>query len=436
VPLFCIPSQKFEEGGKTRINMLLPSLYRRKTNKYYIIARKNKHPLSILNVYITIIFLSSLIINIFNFHFVEGDDNYKKLTNETFIGNTNQDAKTLVKAFSNDAYLSSYTIPKIGDLVVKEGNWTIEKLSKAYPDVIERMNPQNSKDTFFVKKSILIDQDVELDILNSKLLLKSLSNKDNNPVVIITNGKTNIINSSVMSWDPDNKRPDPNPYHPRSFLVAKNGGQMNIIGSNISYLGFSLAGTHTLLSSLAGLAYYNTSQFTIANSTLDNNLYGFYSDESSKFKINNNEIYANIKYGLDPHSGSADFIIDSNHIFANGGQGIICSFMCKNITVTNNVVEYNIEGIGLHWLTNSSIVKNNIIKYNKGYGIYIKTNSYNNMIINNTILGNGNGIGLLDNSNENTIKSNILRGNILEKNQIHEDVNSQSNIVEDNIYTK
>jgi parallel beta-helix repeat protein len=207
---------------------------------------------------------------------------------------------------------------------------------------------------------------------------------------------------------------------------------MNIIGSKVSYLGFSLAGTHTLLSSLAALAYYNTSNFTIVNSTLSNNIYGFYSDESSKFSILDNEVYSNVKYGLDPHSGSKDFVIDSNHIFANGGQGIICSFKCKNVTITNNVVEYNIEGIGLHWLTNSSLVKNNIVKYNSGYGIYVKTNSYNNIVVNNTIIGNGNGIGLLDNSNENAIKSNFLRGNILEKNQVHEDKDSLFNEIENN----
>ena len=73
-----------------------------------------------------------------------------------------------------------------------------------------------------------------------------------------------------------------------------------------------------------------------------------------------------------------------------------------------------------------------LICYNSGYGIYVKTNSYNNIVVNNTIIGNGNGIGLLDNSNENAIKSNFLRGNILEKNQVHEDKDSLFNQIENN----
>ena len=388
------------------------------------------------NVIIAFVFLLILTINaLFHSGDVKGDklfENHGNLTNETFIGNDNPDPRVLVQAISNGAYLSSYTLPKKGDLLLRQGNWTMDKLSKVFPDAIEKQISQNPTDTFFIKKSIFIDKNTQLNIERSKILLKSLPRKDNVPVVIITYGMINIINSSILSWDPENNRPDPNPYHPRSFLVAKHGGQMNIIGSKVSYLGFSLAGTHTLLSSLAALAYYNTSNFTIVNSTLSNNIYGFYSDESSKFSILDNEVYSNVKYGLDPHSGSKDFVIDSNHIFANGGQGIICSFKCKNVTITNNVVEYNIEGIGLHWLTNSSLVKNNIVKYNSGYGIYVKTNSYNNIVVNNTIIGNGNGIGLLDNSNENAIKSNFLRGNILEKNQVHEDKDSLFNQIENN----
>ena len=380
-----------------------------------------------------------LIVSVIVFHseFIGADtksNNYKEFTNKTIIGKLNPDPNSLVEAYSNGAYLSSYSIPEANDLIIKDGNWTINKMSEQHPEIIEKIKPQDSKETFFVKRSILIDKGATLNILNSSILFKSLSSKDNNPAVLITYGRTNIINSTVKSWDQENNRPDPNPYHPRSFLVAKNGGQMNVIGSQISYLGFSLGGVHTLESSLAALDYYNTSQFIITNSTLDNNLYGFYSDESSKFKLIGNEIFANVGYGLDPHSGSKDFIIDSNHIFANGGQGIICSFRCKNMTVSNNIVEFNIEGIGLHWLTNSSIVKNNVVKYNKGYGIYIKTSSNDNILEHNSVLGNGNGIGLLDNSNRNAIKSNILIGNLLDEAQIHQDEDSQLNFIEGNNY--
>ena len=380
---------------------------------------------------------SSLIICLFQSQHIDADANYydsKVMNNETFLNDTNPES--LVAAFSNGMDLSSYTQPKKTDLMISDGNFTMEQLAKLYPDILEKMHSNDSEKIYLIKKTIVIDKDAALNIIDSKVLLKSLPIKDNVPVRIITYGKTDIINSTVISWDPERKRPDFNPYHPRSFLVAKDGGQMNVIGSTISYLGFSHGGIHTLFSSLAALSYYNTSSFTIAESTISYNLHGFYSDETSKFEITGNEIFGNVGYGLDPHTGSADFVIDSNHLFSNGAQAIICSLKCKNVTVINNTVEYNGEGIGLHWLTNSSVVKNNIVKYNKGYGMFIKNSSHNNIIENNTILGNGYGIGLLEKSNENILRSNLLIGNILTKDQIYTDENSQLNLIEDNDFER
>ena len=181
--------------------------------------------------------------------------------------------------------------------------------------------------------------------------------------------------------------------------------------------------------------FYNTSNFIIDNSTLAHNLYGFYSDESSKFQITNNKVYDQIGYGLDPHSGSKDFVIDSNHVYANGLQGIICSFRCFNATITNNIVEYNNQGIGLHWLTNNSLIKNNIVKYNKSTGIFISDSSYHNIVENNTVVGNGMGIELIEDSNDNVIRFNTIFGNFLSKEPVIVDEMSMANSVTNNKFT-
>lgn len=362
----------------------------------------------------------------------QSQSDHNVLTNETFLESPNDE--TLAEAISNMVPLSSYTIPKTSDLIIVNGSWTMQSLHNRYPQVIDLLISDDGRETFLIKKTIAIGKNTNLRISNCKVLLQSSSTiKDNIPTVIITYGNITTSNSIISSWDPHISAPDPNPYHPRPFLVAKNGGIIDILNSTISYLGFSQGGIHTLESSLAGVNYYNTSDFRIANSTIAHNLYGFYSDNSSKFKITGNKIYDHTGYGLDPHTGSKDFIIDSNHVFLSGQQGIICSYMCKNATITNNVVEYNVEGIGLDWLTNSSLVQNNIIKYNKNVGAFIKTNSFNNKITNNTILGNGHGIRLLNNSNYNVIRSNNLIGNILDKNPIYADNSSKMNFIKGNI---
>lgn len=353
---------------------------------------------------------------------------------QEFINGTlleNPTVESIANAVANGIPLSYYHSPRAGDLIVKDGDWTIESLQQAYPDAIEIISSENH-DAFLVKKTIVIDRNANVKILNSDVLLQSFSNKDNRPAALITYGKTDIVNSTIMSWNPQNTRPDPNPYHPRSFLVAKEGGVMNIVSSTISYLGFSLGGALSTESALGALNYYDTGGFVVADSNLAHNLYGFYSHESSNFKIINNQVYDHVGYGLDPHTGSKDFVIDSNHIYASGKQGIICSFRCENATITNNIVEYNIEGIGLHWLTNSSLITDNTVKYNKENGIFIKTDSNDNLIEGNIVLGNGRGIGILDNSDNNIVRGNTLVGNILAEEQVYVDDTSDSNVIDDN----
>lgn len=97
------------------------------------------------------------------------------------------------------------------------------------------------------------------------------------------------------------------------------------------------------------------------------------------------------------------------------------------MTITNNLIEYNTEGIGIHWLTNSSLVKDNIVRYNQKYGIFIQKHSFNNTVEDNVVIGNNKGIGLLDDSNNNLIQSNIVANNI--QADVHTDPDSQSNIV-------
>jgi parallel beta-helix repeat protein len=360
---------------------------------------------------------------------LDQNDSSQEFINSTFLENPT--VESIADAVANGIPLSYYHSPKAGDLLLKDGDWTMESLQQEYPDAIEIISFENH-DAFLVKKTIVIDRNATVKILNSDVLLQSFSDKDNKPSALITYGKADIVNSTIMSWDPHYNRTDPNPYHPRPFLVAKDGGIMDIETSTISYLGFSLGGALSTESALGALNYYDTSNFVVANSILAHNFYGFYSHESSNFKIMNNQVYDQIGYGLDPHTGSKDFVIDSNHIFSNGKQGIICSFRCENVTISNNIVEYNIEGIGLHWLTNSSLIKDNTVKYNKENGIFLKDNSNDNLIERNIVLGNGRGIDILENSDKNTVRGNTLVGNILAKEQVYVDDNSDSNLIYDN----
>jgi parallel beta-helix repeat protein len=352
---------------------------------------------------------------------------------------TVQDNSTSAWKLSNGhiSTVRGYMTPKDSDLIIGNGTWTMESLHEKYPTIVEDITSEAADDGFLAKKTIVVYEEAELIIANDKVFLESSPENYNLPSNILIMGRGTIFNSTITSWDPFLKAPDPNPYLPRSFIVAKDGGKMNILNSTISHLGFSLGGINNTLSSIAGINYFNTSNFVVANSTIAYNFYGFYSDHAANFRVIGNEIYGQTHYGLDPHTGSKDFIIDSNHISVNGKQGIICSFQCKNVTITNNLVEHNVEGIGLHWLTNSSLIRDNTVIYNKNYGIFIKRDSFDNIVEKNTVIGNGGGIGLFQGSNDNSIISNTIVDNYNKehKEPIFMDVDSQSNLVSKNIFS-
>ena len=389
---------------------------------------------------LVIFVLSSLLIATLFFHSVKidastNDLDVNNINNETFV--ENPAAEIFVFILSNRASLSDYYKAEPTDLNIPSGSWTIEQLHERFPGVIQKISPNESNNEFFINKSVIIGKDAELNISNVKIRLYSPPIKDNNPVVIINYGNTTILNSTVTSWDPKTNLPDPNPYHPRSFLVSlRDDGSLNIANSTISYLGFSQGGVFTPESSLAAINYYDSPGSTIQDSIISHNMYGLYTENSSNFKIINNQVYDNVGYGLDPHSGSKDFLIDSNHLFLNGQQGVICSHQCENLTISNNLVEYNSEGIGLHWLTNSSVVKDNVIKYNKEYGMFIKTNSSDNLLEGNTLIGNGYGIAIIEDSNDNTVRNNTILYNVLTEDAIYNDDTSESNVIDDNNFTE
>lgn len=311
---------------------------------------------------------------------------------------------------------------------IKDGIWSLSDLKEKYSWAISDM----SSGGYLITNPFVIESGAELNTSNDKVFLQSATDKNNTPAYLEIRGKAKIYNSTITSWDPVIRDSDPNPYHPRPYILVLEGGKVDVLNSAITHLGYSLGGINDTRFARSALAYYDTNNFIVANSTIAYNYYGFYSANSSNFQIVNNKVFGQTRYGLDPHTWSRDFVVDSNYVHDNGNQGIICSLYCSNVTITNNIVEYNVEGIGLHWLTNSSIIKDNIVRYNEKFGIFIQKNSYDNLIQNNTVIGNAAGIGILESSSGNTITENTISDNVV---AIRMEPDSLSNTEKNNKYT-
>jgi parallel beta-helix repeat protein len=111
----------------------------------------------------------------------------------------------------------------------------------------------------------------------------------------------------------------------------------------------------------------------------------FFSEGAYNITVDGNEYYNNIKYALDPHTGTYNMTIRNNWLHHNP-TGAICSFNCYNILIEGNLVEHNTEH-GIYFSRNmyDSIARNNQVS-NTTSGITV-SESPNNQIYNNTIEG-------------------------------------------------
>ena len=221
-----------------------------------------------------------------------------------------------------------------------------------------------------------------------------------------------ISNGSREAVPPGTKGATPNGYiihygAPRGFIKIEHDatGTTDITNSEIAYLGYE-SGVSDIGS--GGLNYYGANGSVIRGNYIHDLYFGFYSSGVGHMTIENNQVYHNANYGLDPHTGTHDMIIRNNIVHDNGAQGIICSLNCYNVLIENNQI-YNNGRAGIMFSRNmsNSVARNNII-FNEVNGILISQSHYNK-IYNNTISDSQYGINVVFGSSGNTFYSNVVR---------------------------
>jgi len=195
---------------------------------------------------------------------------------------------------------------------------------------------------------------------------------------------------------------------PRAFIKIEHDatGTTDIANSEIAYLGYESGSTSAVGS--GGLNYYGANGSVIRGNNIHDLYFGFYSSGVSGFIIENNQIYHNANYGVDPHTGTHDMTIRKNKVHDNGAQGIICSLNCYNILIEDNQLYRNGKAaIMFSRNMSNSIARNNIIS-NEVDGILV-SQSINNRVYNNTISNSQYGINVIFGSSANTFYSNVIK---------------------------
>ncbi len=190
--------------------------------------------------------------------------------------------------------------------------------------------------------------------------------------------------------------PDTTYYDGRSFLLAENGGRMDVLNAEISHLGWGDGEPSGLSWRKMGMESGDPTRLdhirtgstgSILNSRIHDMYFGQYSYEAYGLVVKNSEFYDNLYYGFDPHDYSTNFEVAYNKVYNNGKHGIIFSRGC----VLNRIHHNEVWG-------------------NKEHGIMLDRGSNNNQIYENTVYNNSDGIAIFQ-SEKNIIRDNMLTGN-------------------------
>lgn len=324
-------------------------------------------------------------------------------------------------------------------------------------NLVSRGNPKIVLDQ--LKSTIIVEGEESVvtlpeiyDAINNELILQKLDNKEwrlnanlfirngatlvldgkdiswlklksnNNGFVWLRSSNGNILiqNTKITSWDEIKQSPDVKYEDGRSFVLAEHTGRMDVINSELAFLGYE--GDNKALDQISG-GLYGVSWKISSNTFKENlitgsalyskfhdNYFGIYTYGATGMIIENNEVFNNIQYGIDPHSESNNLIIKGNRVYSNGNHGIIISAQVFNNHIIENISYKNkLHGVMLDRQSNNNLVENNII-YENVDGIAIH-DSHNNLIKNNEVRDGKNGIRVNDGSSNNYFEQNKLANN-------------------------
>lgn len=300
--------------------------------------------------------------------------------------------------------------------IIVSGRGSIIGLTNISKSVGEKYLKEVSPGIWDLKANLYLRSGITLKLKEEEVKwLRMSSNKNNFVTFLAYNSDVLIDGIKITSWDETKNDYDKEIADGRSYILVKDGSRMDVVNSEIAYLGYSRPKDSPY--STYGISWRMTTgklgntllTGEVINSKFHDNYFGAYTFGATGMTWRGNEFYENVRYGLDPHDDSNGFLVENNKFYNNGSHGLIFSKRCINNTIRNNI-SYN----------------------NKGHGIMLHELSDNNIIENNQLFGNTDGISL-DNSSNNILLKNKIYSN---KRGILLDKKSLENVMEKNEITK
>jgi mannuronan 5-epimerase len=259
----------------------------------------------------------------------------------------------------------------------------------SFLDVVQTMNDSNILENsgsgeYILNSSLKVADGITFAMTSNGDNLQYLKIAGENGIIVY--GKILIDGVKITSWnisEGDVIEQNINGTIRRSYIQFAASEGAEIINSEFGYLGDVEMGRRGFDLFAAGQG--PSHDIVIRGSKFHDMWMAFFSEGAYNITVDDNEYYNNIKYALDPHTGTYNMTIRNNWLHHNP-TGAICSFNCYNILIEGNLVEHNTEH-GIYFSRNmyGSVARNNHVS-NTTSGITV-SESPNNQIYNNTVEG-------------------------------------------------
>lgn len=394
------------------------------------ISRINKH-FMISGMHLLIVSLSLILVLFFLTDFQRADSSKRITLHDNLINGSDKAsdspvARTLHQASLNPETCVTYDVAT-RLITITCVSARLSDVGKALNDSSILKNEGNGTWLLNSNLSIADGADFTIDSNDTKWLkINSTTSKNAYHIQVTGNLKIDLV--KITSWNSttNNYAETDGIIHRASITIPKNAvGTAYISNSELAYLGYDA-------SPYQGLSYYGGDGAIIRNNTIHNLWYGFYSNGRANMIIEDNHVYDNVKYGLDPHTGTRDMMISNNRVHDNAGLGIVCSLDCNNITIVGNEIYRNkIGALLLSRNVMNSLVSNNSV-YDEIKGLVL-SESHNNEIHNNNVSNTDVAIEIKAGSSENKISENSIASAIVYAINIVKDA-KQNTISHNNVF--
>ncbi len=236
----------------------------------------------------------------------------------------------------------------------------------------------------------------------------------------------------VTSWLTAENRPDADPFRRRPFVAYDDGGRLDIVNSELSYLGGDTSKAY-------GVTWGKGTTGHATRSVFHHNLFGIYTSGAVNVTFRQNTVRDNAIYGFDPHTSSTGLRVVDNEVYGNNSHGIIFSENVRDSVVEGNRSYRNGgNGIMMDEKCDQTVIRNNEVWDNREDGIVIQGSS-RVLVTENTVTNNGVGVRVNANELGPTVGTQVV-ANTLDRNDLgvqvysgSRDTVSRDNLIRDSV---